>query len=93
MISKIIAEELIHKVKREIEDAKKIVMVTHFGPDGDAMGASLGMWHFLMALEKEPKVILPTPPPDFLMWMPGAEQSLIYVFQKEEADKIIKAAN
>lgn len=93
MISKVIAEELIHKVKREIDDAEKIVMVTHYGPDGDAMGSSLGMWHFLMALEKEPKVIVPTPPPDFLMWMPGADQALIYVFQKEEADRLIAEAD
>ena len=42
MISKVIAEELIHKLKREIENAEKIVLVTHVGPDGDAMGSALG---------------------------------------------------
>lgn len=93
MISKIIAEELIVHVKREIEDAEKIVMVAHVGPDGDAMGSSLGMWHFLMTLGKNPTVIVPTPPPDFLMWMPGANESLIYVFHKEEADKVIAEAD
>ncbi|NLO71535.1 MAG: bifunctional oligoribonuclease/PAP phosphatase NrnA [Porphyromonadaceae bacterium] len=93
MISKVIAEELIHKVKREIEDAEKIVMVSHFGPDGDSLGASLGMWHFLMTLEKAPTVIVPTPPPNFLMWMPGADKILVYVLQKKEADKIIEAAD
>lgn len=93
MISKVIAEELIHKVKREINEAKKIVTVTHHGPDGDAMGASLGLWHFFMAIGKEPKVVVPSPPPNFLMWMPGAEHILIYPFQKEEADKIIDEAD
>lgn len=93
MITKVIAEELIHKVKNEIDDAEKIVMVTHVGPDGDALGATLGMWHFLMTIDKEPTVIVPTPPPDFLMWMPGADKIKIYVFQQEEADKIIAEAD
>ncbi len=93
MISKVIAEDLVHKVKREIENAENIVIVSHFGPDGDSLGASLGMWHFLMTLEKTPKVIVPTPPPNFLMWMPGADKALIYVFQQEEADKLIANAD
>ena len=57
------------------------------------MGASLGLWHLLMTLEKEPKVIVPSPPPNFLMWMPGADQVLIYTFQKEEAERIIEKAD
>ncbi|MHB9055463.1 MAG: DHH family phosphoesterase [Paludibacteraceae bacterium] len=93
MITKIIAEELIHRLKREIENAEKIVMVTHVGPDGDAMGAALSMWHFLMTIEKEPRVIVPSPPPNFLMWMPGADKVLIYKDKKEEADKIIDEAD
>ena len=93
MITKIIDEELIHKLKRAIENAEKIVMVTHVGPDGDALGASLGMWHFLMTIEKEPKVIVPSPPPNFLMWMPGADRILIYKEKQDEADKIIDEAD
>ncbi|NLI72120.1 MAG: bifunctional oligoribonuclease/PAP phosphatase NrnA [Bacteroidales bacterium] len=93
MISKVIADNLTHKVKHEIDEAEKIVIVTHHGPDGDAMGASLGLWHLLMTLEKEPKVIVPSPPPNFLMWMPGADQVLIYTFQKEEAERIIEKAD
>ena len=93
MITKVIAEELIHKLKRDIEDAERIVMVTHVGPDGDAMGAALGMWHFLMTLNKIPKVIVPSPPPNFLMWMPGADKVLIYRDKQEEADLIIDEAD
>jgi len=93
MLTKIIAEELVHRVKREIDDAEKIVIATHVGPDGDAFGAALGLWHFLMTIEKEPKVIVPTPPPNFLMWMPGADKALIYVLQKEEAEKTLAEAD
>ena len=93
MISKVIAEELIHKLKREIENAEKIVLVTHVGPDGDAMGSALGMWHFLMTIEKEPRVIVPSPPPNFLMWMPGADKVLVYTDKKVESDKVIDEAD
>ena len=43
MISKIIGEDLVHKTKIEIENADNIVIITHVGPDGDAMGASLDL--------------------------------------------------
>ena len=42
MISKIIAEDLIHKVQRNLNSADKIAIVVHVGPDGDAMGSALG---------------------------------------------------
>lgn len=93
MISKIIGEDLVHKTKIEIENADNIVIITHVGPDGDAMGASLGLWHFLMTIEKTPQVIVPTPFPNFLAWMPGANKTLVYKFDKEKADEHIQKAD
>ena len=93
MISKIIGEDLVHKTKIETENADNIVIITHVGPDGDAMGASLGLWHFLMTIEKTPQVIVPTPFPNFLAWMPGANKTLVYKFDKEKADEHIQKAD
>lgn len=92
MISKIIAEDLITKVKKAIDDVDKIVIVVHVGPDGDAVGASLSLWHYLMTIEKEPIVIVPTPFPNFLAWMPGAECVLDYENHKEKSDELINSA-
>lgn len=89
MISKIIAEDLITKVKKAIDGVDKIVIVAHVGPDGDAMGSTLALWHYLMTIEKEPTVIVPTPFPSFLAWLPGAECVLDYENNKEKADEII----
>lgn len=89
MISKIIAEDLIHRAQKEINRADKIVIVVHVGPDGDAMGSSLGLWHYLMTIEKEPTVIVPTAFPNFLKWLPGAEKVLVYEENKETCEKII----
>jgi len=92
MISKIIAEELIHKVEKELNKAEKIVIVVHVGPDGDAMGSSLALWHYLMTIEKEPVVIVPTSFPNFLSWMPGSECVLVYEEKKSVCDEMISNA-
>lgn len=92
MISKIIAEDLIHKVQKELDKADKIAIVVHVGPDGDAMGSALAWWHYLMTIEKEPIVIVPTAFPDFLSWMPGAECVLVFEENQEASEKILKNA-
>jgi len=92
MISKIIAEDLITKVKKAIDSVEKIVIVAHVGPDGDAMGSTLALWHYLMTIEKEPIVIVPTAFPNFLSWMPGAECVLVYEESKEKSDEIFASA-
>lgn len=78
MISKVISEDLIHKAKKAIDEVEKIAIVVHLGPDGDAMGASLGLWHYLMTIGKEPIVIVPTSFPNFYAWMPGADHVIVH---------------
>lgn len=92
MISKIIAEDLVTKSEKLILKSDNIVIVTHVGPDGDAMGAALGLWHYLMTIDKEPIVIVPTAFPNFLTWMPGAECVLVYEDVKDQCDKLLLEA-
>ncbi len=92
MISKIIAEELVQKAQDAIQSAEKVVIIAHVGPDGDAVGSSLGMWHYLISLGKEAKVILPNEYPDFLSWMPGSKQILIYEKEQEHCDCLLAEA-
>ena len=93
MISKIISEDLIHKTEKLINASEKIAIVVHTGPDGDAMGASLGLWHYLMTIEKEPVVIVPDALPSFLKWMPGTECLLVYSENAETCEKILAGAD
>lgn len=57
---------------------KKIFITTHHKPDGDAIGSSLGLYHFLVQLGHQPVVVAPSDVPDFLQWMPGIGQVLNY---------------
>lgn len=93
MISKIIAEDLIRKVEGFISSAEKIVIIAHVGPDGDAMGASLAMWHYCMTLDKDPVVIVPTSFPDFLSWMPGADGVIVHEKDSGPAEKRVEEAD
>jgi bifunctional oligoribonuclease and PAP phosphatase NrnA len=61
-----------------ISEPKKIVITTHQNPDGDALGSSLGLKHFLTQLGHKVTVISPTEVPDYLAWLPEAEQVLDY---------------
>ncbi len=90
MINKIIDGRLIDEVKQLFTKAKNIVIVAHVGPDGDALGSSLGLWHYFNIKKKKATVIYPSQYPEFIGWMSGAEKSLIYTLEKEKADKLIK---
>jgi phosphoesterase RecJ-like protein len=72
---------------------QKIVITTHHKPDGDAMGSSLGLWNYLVQLGHHATVIAPTDYPDFLAWMPGNEEVMIYTEHTEEAAVLIADAD
>ena len=76
-----------------LKDPKKVVITTHQKPDGDAMGSSLGLYHFLNQFGHHVTVISPTNWADFLDWMPGTKQVLDYERQTGEANKAIDAAD
>ena len=72
---------------------KKIVITTHHKPDGDAMGSSLGLYNYLIQQGHHAKVVSPTDYPDFLSWLPGNDEVIIYTEQVKEATELIAAAD
>ena len=81
------------KLKNLLTIPKRIVITTHRGPDGDAMGSSLAMFHFLKKLGHDCKVITPNKYADFLHWMPGNQDVLTYEEHEQKAQKITKDAD
>jgi bifunctional oligoribonuclease and PAP phosphatase NrnA len=67
--------------KEYFNQPRKVVITTHFKPDADALGSSLGLAGYLKKKGHQVKVITPSDYPDFLAWMPGNNEVLI--FQKE----------
>ncbi|MBR5193784.1 MAG: DHH family phosphoesterase [Bacteroidaceae bacterium] len=93
MLTKVIAQAEVDHVEKWFDRAEKIVIVSHVSPDGDAIGSSLGLYHFLNSQDKNVNVIVPNAFPDFLHWMPGAKDVIVYNKYKEYADKLINEAD
>ena len=60
---------------------KKIVIIPHRNPDGDAMGASLAMYYYLKSKGHTATVVSPNDYPVFLKWLPGSKQ--VYKFDQQ----------
>lgn len=71
-------EQSILEITSDLSKANNIVIVPHKGPDGDAIGSSLGLYHFLKEKGHHVSVIAPNDYPNFLKWLPGQEDILIY---------------
>ena len=93
MLSKVIAQANIDHVEKWFDKADKLVIVSHVSPDGDAIGSSLGLFHFLVSQGKTAHVIVPNAFPDNLKWLPGAKDVIQYNRYKDFADKLIQEAD
>lgn len=83
----------LENIKKLLVPESKIVIVTHYNPDGDAIGSSLGLKHFLQAKGLFPEVIVPNDFPKFLKWMPEAKQITIADYKRKIAAELIEDAD
>ncbi|CAD0009205.1 DHH family phosphoesterase [Flavobacterium chungangense] len=83
----------IEAVKLLLSTPKKIAIIPHRGPDGDAMGSTLGLYHFLLKNNHQPTVIAPNDFPNFLAWLPGSETVKIFEKDTENCTKILEEAD
>lgn len=81
------------ELKELLAQPQKIVITTHHKPDGDALGSSLGLWHYLKQKQHEVVVITPTDYPNFLHWMPGNDEVIIFTEKKEVSAALIAQAD
>lgn len=80
-------------LKQLLSQPIKITITTHQKPDGDAMGSSLGLYHYLTQLGHQVKVITPTEFPGYFNWMPGVPDLYIYPEKKEESKQWIESSD
>jgi len=84
---------LLSDLKEKLAERQKIVITTHFKPDGDAMGSSLGLYHWLKGKGHKVDMIVPSDYPSFLFWMPGQDQVVVYPSHVQLADQLIEQAD
>ena len=79
----------IEKLNELLSSKKRISITTHTNPDGDAIGSSFALYHYLIKLNHEVKVITPNRHPDFLDWVPGIKNLEIYDEYPDKCKKIL----
>jgi phosphoesterase RecJ-like protein len=63
---------------QRINEAHRILILSHVNPDGDAIGSLLGVWHALQALGKEAIPLASSETPVYSQWLPGYEHVHVY---------------
>lgn len=80
------------QVKEILSSPKRIVITSHANPDGDAIGSSMGLYHYLKKQGHRITVVMPTEIPDFLNWMKDFDKILVYEQTQTFSSQIIKQA-
>lgn len=83
----------IKAIQSLLQQKQNIIITTHHRPDGDAIGSSLALYHFLMQGNHNVSVITPDEAPSFLTWMPGFNTIIAYEKNKTVAEEQIKNAS
>ncbi len=70
---------------------RKVLIITHYKPDADALGSSLGLAGYLKKRNHSVTVITPSDYPDFLSWMPG--NSAVVIYNREKVKEFERQIN
>lgn len=84
---------MIELLKKHIEESENIVLFGHRNPDGDALGATMGLCGVLKAMGKKVTVVLPNDFPDYLSWLSGADGAMVFSKHPEDTKKVLEAAD
>ncbi len=80
-------------IKSLLSKKKKITIITHVNPDGDAIGSSLAWYHILKLEGHEVSVVVPNYFPSFLAWLPEASEIIVHKKDKEKAEERVLNAD
>ncbi len=84
--------EEIKAVRILLSRPKKIVIVPHKNPDGDAVGSTLALYFYLNGKGHSATVVVPNDYPKFLKWLPGNEAVLNFEKQNTQAKEKLEEA-
>ena len=87
------SKDNINKLNELLSGSKKIVIIGHHNPDGDAVGGSLGLYHTLNNTEHTVSVVMPSEPSDYLNFLPSQEDIAVFNEQEELVTSLINDAD
>lgn len=72
---------------------KKISIIPHSNPDGDAIGSTTALKQYLDKLGHQTNVVSPNDFPKFLKWIPEAKSVCIADYERQKAERLILEAD
>ncbi len=88
-----ITKEIANNIYTEILKYNNILIIPHRNPDGDALGASLGLYHTLNKIGKSVSILSPSDCPSYLDWMPGFNSIIDFLKETEIGEKLINKSD
>ncbi len=92
MISAIIDQTVIERLRAMINGAQRMVITCHKSPDGDALGSSLALCHVLRRLGKDAVVVTPDMAPKALEFIPGLRELVVFTKHELRARRVLSEA-
>ena len=86
-------EEIFRKLKKVLAPPFRVTLLTHINPDGDAIGSMLGLYWFLVKKGCQVSMAVPNNFPNFLDWMDGADQILIFSKERDRVKEELQNAD
>ncbi len=87
-----ILTEAAAEIRNLLSNPKDILITSHRNPDGDAIGSSLGLYHYLVQLGHSVKVAFPSEYPSVFAWMPDADKVIVYDIEPDATRLAIEQA-
>ncbi len=81
------------EIIQALETAENIVITAHKSPDGDSIGSSLALYHYLKWKNKKVQICHPDAYPNFLSWLPDVNQVLNFEDNQEQIEHAISKAD
>ncbi len=82
-----------NSIVNEIKSASSIIITAHKSPDGDSIGSSLGLYHFIKKLGKEVVICHPDPAPDYLLFLEGVETIKTMATENLEIEELFEKSD
>ncbi len=80
-------------LKEAIDNAKKIALISHINPDGDAVGSVLALYDVLSDYGKDVTPIFPNSFPEFLNFLPDVDKVYFASEKFHACEKLLKEAD
>lgn len=76
-----------------LQQPQKIAITFHYNADADALGSSLGLCHYFRKKGHQVNVLAPNEIPDFIQWMPGFKDVIIFEKNPQQVNEALLEAD